>query len=109
MNERLAAGILRYLEEDLLDYPYALQIVEEEMNIFDFQKKKALLDEVLIGLALSDKVIIGEYIGPEEIKTWSQDITENITEFKKRIRNFTSIEKIDFIWIGLPSQQFRGH
>ncbi len=108
MNERVAAGILRYLEEDLRDYPYALQIVEEEMNTFDFKKKKELLDEVLIGLALEDKIIIGEYMGPDEVKPWFQDITENITEFKKRMSTFTSMEKVDFIWIGLPTQHFRG-
>lgn len=103
--------ILNYLShEDMLDYPYALQIIFEETGVSDILEGTEILISALSTLLEKKQIIIGDYIGPREIKPWPLGTPEIVN----RIRDFALRGKahprgVDFFWIGLAGDEFKGN
>ena len=103
----LKARILDYLEDDLLDYPYALQIVREELGPKELAPARVLLT-VLLDLLKKEAIIVGSYKGPNEIEPWSDSVEETIERLKSEIGSDPEA-KVKMFWIGLPKHRFKGH
>lgn len=110
LKEKVKKSILEYLShEDLLDYLYALQIIAEDTEITEYNEQRNFLKEVLISLLSEKRIIIGKYIGPNEIAPWSKDVDGTIKRLHIEIDRMPDKKLVDFFWIGLLKHEFKGH